>query len=422
MFNKSLWERCDINCNFEEDKFVGLKMNNDNITISFPLGYHFIKDEDKAIRRDILSLFSILQKFNSKMDSEKNKYNNKNDFLDFPILSYQFLILDYLKNGYYTEREVIYKNGKKGKINWKRTIQQNKSYVSGESIVYLDFIVKNSALNNDTILTRIHELCVYESFIKLGWLYTSALPQKPKVKFNKQVFLSVLKDALSQTFNDDKKMLLTAMINIINNTTEGSVFSKHFSFGTSKFEYIWESMIDYVFGEANKEIYFPKAHWELISEGIPFTSSSLKPDTIIKLDNNIYIIDAKYYKFGITENRRHLPASYSIQKQITYGEFLDSQKSIKQTKRKQPYDNIYNAFIIPFNKRIKDDEDFKFVGMATAGWKDDTKPYEYVLAILLDTKHIMSSRYRQDFKEIEKLTTLIEESYEECIRRKKLEN
>lgn len=48
MLNKSLWERCHINCNFEEDKFVGLKMNNDNITVSFPLGYHFTKEIGRA--------------------------------------------------------------------------------------------------------------------------------------------------------------------------------------------------------------------------------------------------------------------------------------------------------------------------------------------------------------------------------------
>ncbi|MFZ7133216.1 MAG: LlaJI family restriction endonuclease [Eubacteriales bacterium] len=412
MENKSLWDRCHINSNFEEDKFVGLKMDNDNITVSFPLGYHCAKAEDKVIRREILSLFSILQKFNSKKDSEKSNYSDDNVYLDFPILSYQFLIMDFLKNGYYTEKEKVYKNATRGKISWKRTIQKNKPYISGTDMIYLDFIIKKNNINSDTILTRIHEYCVYESFLKLGWLYTSVLPRKPRIKLNKRGFISVLKDALNQTFDNDKKQRFIAMINIINNVSEGSTNIKSFSYGTSKFEYTWEKMIDYVFGETNKEIYFPKAQWKLVYEDKTYPSSSLEPDTIIKLDNRIYILDAKYYKFGVTGNYGHLPASSSIQKQITYGEFLDNEKSIKQTKRKQPYDCIYNAFIIPFNKSKRNDENFKFIGVATADWKDDSKTYEYVLAILLDTKHIMASCYRQNFREIEELTTLIENSYE----------
>lgn len=89
-------------------------------------------------------------------------------------------------------------------------------------MVYLDFIVKTNKINNNNLIFKIHEYCVRESFEKLGWLYLSndILPKKPTIKFNKKIFLSVLNDALNNTFNDNKQLLFTSMINIINNKDE----------------------------------------------------------------------------------------------------------------------------------------------------------------------------------------------------------
>ena len=74
-----------------------------------------------------------------------------------------------------------------------------------------------------------------------------------------------------------------------------------------------------VFGESNKDIYFPHAKWHIINRE-KTESSALEPDTVMKLNGKFYILDAKYYKFGITGLPMHLPATSSIQKQITYGD------------------------------------------------------------------------------------------------------
>lgn len=408
--NKSLvWKKCHIISNVEEDRFVGLKMDHNDIKIFFPLGYHFEKLDDAVIRREILSLFSILQKFCKQKNSEKASYDNQNQNLNFPIFSYQYLIMNYLKNGYYIEKEITYENTTTGKVNWKKTIQKNKAYIANNSAVYLNFMVRKNTANTNALLVQIHKFCVYESFLKLGWLYTEYEPLKPNIIFNKSLFLNILKTTLHQTFNDEKKKLLCSMINIINHVKESSVDAKQFSFGTSSFEYAWENMIDYVFGVDDKKKYFPKTEWRLLHPIKTVPSSLLKPDTIIKIDNKIYIIDAKYYKYGITRNEDHLPASSSIQKQITYGEYLENKKSEKKTNRNTPYDNIYNAFIMPFKSENK--LKYEFFGIATADWKNDINSHEKVLGILLDTKHLMNSVYKQNSKEIEKLTKLIEKAY-----------
>lgn len=62
-------------------------------------------------------------------------------------------------------------------------------------------------------------------------------------------------------------------------------------------------------------------------------------------NNNIYVLDAKYYKYGATKNRFDLPESASINKQITYGEYIDAQADLKN-----PDSVIYNAFLMPFDK------------------------------------------------------------------------
>ena len=77
---------------------------------------------------------------------------------------------------------------------------------------------------------------------------------------------------------------------------------------------------------------------------IPISSSNFRPDTILEKDNNIFIIDSNYYKFGFTGNgKEDLHNTSSIQKQIAYGSFVKN--SFKDGNK-----NIYNAFIIPLKK------------------------------------------------------------------------
>lgn len=410
MNKKSLWERCEISSNKDEDSFVGIRVKDNDIRITFPMGYNLVESDDKVIRKEILSLLSILKKFNKKKNSEESFERSQQSVLEFPIISYQHLILDYFSNGYYSEKEVDYSSANKGKINWKRTIQKKKPFLADDNAVYLDFIVKKNIINTNTILTRIHEYCVYESFIKLGWLYTDILPMQPLIKFNKKMFVAVLNEAIAQTFNDNKKQLFIAMRNVVNSVNEGDTLSKECSYGTRSFEYVWERMIDYVFGESNKEVYFPKARWTLVGKTESIESSSLQPDTIIRTDDKIYIIDAKYYKYGMTGNPLNLPASSSIQKQITYGEYLTSSKFKEVYGQIFSQDKIYNAFVMPFNKDKKKEDEYKLVGIANADWKHSDKQYENVVGLLLDTKHLMDSCYRQNGVEINKLSISIEKA------------
>jgi len=394
---------CSV-CNFADDGFIGIGFQDGIPRVSFPRGYK-LSESDEDIRKDILGLITVLQRFSNQREGD-NRIGKGEDQTAFPILSYQYVIKDFIAHGYYTEHEVEHRLSDHGKINWKRTIQQVQPQIDNDNVVYLNFITKRS-INKATILTRIHEFCVYESFSKLGWLYISSdfLPKRPSLRFNKKMFLATLNDALKNTFNSEKKLLFTSMIEIVNNANENANLDK-FQFGVKRFEYVWEGLIDYVFGESNKELFFPHAKWHIL-RGNKTESSALEPDTIMKYEDKFFILDAKYYKFGITGLSAHLPATSSIQKQITYGEHIASKKYAQKN-------DIYNAFVMPFES--PDAEPLRFVSVGTADWlnySSDTENYKYVLGILLDTKHIMKTFSRHNGKEILRMSQLILDSIQE---------
>lgn len=388
----------------QSDNFVGLKFINGEPIVIFPRGYRLSEDE-KQVRKDIVRLLATLNRFSGRCEGEKT-FNSIGEMnLSMPIQSYQYIIYDFLTHGYYTEKEVDYHINNKGKVNWKRTIQKITPQINNNNIVYLNFVTRKNKIKDNNIITKIHEYCVYESFTRFGWLFLSndILPKKPSIKLNKKAFLIILKEALGNTFNDNKKMLFQSMINIISYVDENTNDKLNDSFGVNQFEYIWENMIDHIFGEENKEIYFPHANWHILQDkGYKKESSPLEPDTIIKFNNKYYIIDAKYYKYGITRNPMHLPTTSSIEKQIVYGEYIQQKFDIGDEK-------IYNAFILPFDSK-GNNYPYEFVSVGTGNWNNHNRNYDFVLAILLDTRYIINTYSKHNVSEIERLTNLIEES------------
>lgn len=397
--------------------FVGLKFVDGLPTVIFPRGYELANDE-KQIRKDIIKLIATIQKFSGHYEGESIKNKIGENDLSMPITSYQYVIYDFIAHGYYTEKEVHYVENAHGKINWKRTIQKVQPQTNNSNVVYLKFITKTNQINDNNLITKIHEYCVHESFDKIGWLFfeKDAKPKKPTIKFNKRMFLSVLKEELGNTFNDSKRQLFQAMINIVNNANETTDKKINAVFGVNRFEYVWEHMFDHVFGEDSKDIYFPHAKWHIVTEkGYNVESSALEPDTIMLNDGSCYILDAKYYKYGITRSANHLPSSSSIEKQIVYGEYIDENDMFEFDDK-----HIYNAFIMPFNARQwKCEEPYKFVSVGTADWKpaESDKNYDYVLGILMDTRYIIDTYTKHNSSEIVKLANLIDESLDNYLKR-----
>ena len=404
MQQASLFDRCKVNTNWDEDIFVGLKCDGDDISIHFPLGFD-ISHEEKELRSDILLLLDTIRSTTSRKESEYVQGIKSYEQVSFPVQAYLEVIFDFYKRGYYKEIEVLYNVAKRGKINWNRTIKTQKAYIQDGNAYYLDFVTKNNSLQHDQMITIIHEYCVYESFDKMGWLFTNSMPQKPRIKFNYRMFKGILMDKIASTFNDNNKMLFRNLLAIIDYT--GSGFStKKFQYGTYRFEYIWESLVDKVYGISGKEEFFPKTYWNIDKNVVP--NACLEPDTIMLCNNDVYVLDAKYYKYGATKRAVDLPESTSINKQITYGEYIDEQKKFRQ----KYGDNmkVYNAFLMPFNSKsdkwMTEDKVIR-IGQAYGDWKTNLKSYEKVQGIVVDIKFLMKLSSRQNEEEIRVLADKI---------------
>ena len=177
-------------------------------------------------------------------------------------------------------------------------------------------------------------------------------------------------------------------------------------------------MVDYVFSNVTDITkYNPNAKWYLKKNGYaPKDASSLRPDTIrlepIPSDSNTdekvaYVLDAKFYRFGTTGNESDLPTTTSIQKQITYGEYVKMMKP-------GVYEEIYSAFVMPYSKktnihRDRFNKDIEFIGVARAKWIDSQgETNRNIAGILLDTKFLINNWVRKNQDNINDIIDVIE--------------
>ena len=398
-----LKERCFINTNLQDDKFVGLKIEGQDYKVHFPLGFS-LSDNEEDIREDILLLFNTLSENTDKIESDNplDIANVKDE--SSVLISYLYILKDYFSRGYYKEHVVEYSSSKKGKINWNRTIKNKKPCIQGSDVFYLDFITKKTTVNDNDIITLIHKYCVYRSFFVIGWIFTDFMPEIPDIEFDKEWFAGVISARLSSTFNDRNKALFQNMLKIILSEPDEGINTKDFTFGTNRFEYVWERMIDSVFGIPNKDEYFPSTAWNIAGRG-SFENAVLEPDTIMVYGKDVYVLDAKYYKFGWTKHPGDLPESSSINKQITYGEYIDETQKFREIHGEDM--KVYNAFLMPFDA-LKWDVGLKhYIGDAVSRWKSGTKEYEHIKGILLDVKYLMKISGRKNYKEIKEMAELI---------------
>jgi len=406
MPNKSIVDRCHINTNRDSDTFVGVECNGNDYTIHFPLGFEFSVDEPK-LRKEILLMLNSIARTTQKRMSSVSKSDGIPKEEGFPLQACIFLIANYMERGYYKEKDVQYRVSNQGKINWGRTIKTQKPYVQGTDAYYLKFVTRKNPVNENELITLIHEYCVYDSFQKIGWLFTSAMPAKPRIKLNKKLFSTVIKDKLQQTFNDDSRTLFVNMLALVEWLGDPDV-PLQFKYGTNRYEYVWESMIDQLYGIKGKEFYFPKTTWILPKK--KHDNAVLEPDSIMLIDgqrNKVFVLDAKYYKFGATGNPNDLPESTSINKQITYGEYIASHQKFKE---KHGDDiTIFNAFLMPFAARDAE-ETIQHIGEAVSEWKPDRRTYERIQGILIDVKFLMTAFTCRDTDELLRLADIIEKA------------
>lgn len=395
-----------------DNQFIGLRIANNEIEFHYPETYQINEGNEKELRQDIVSILRTVS-LAKTLSTDKSSYNSKHkDQYIFPIKSFLWIINDYLTYGRYENREKIFEHGIKGKINWKKTMHSNPA-ISDGNIIYTD-IISERKNHIDNLLTEIYFFCVQKAIDSIGWLYNIRFASDGKdyyKLFNEKKYINVINDELSHSFDDLKKIRLNNMKSIIQGLDDSMVNSKDVIFGVDSYDYVYERMIDSMFSRLrgeDKKKFNPNATWSLLYPNVrEVDSTNLRPDTILKDGEDLYILDAKYYRYGSTFKPSDLPETTSIQKQITYGEYVKQAKEGK-------FKNIYSAFIMPYNKynnanMDKLHENMEFIGIATAEWFDkaDKEKNRKIAGLLIDTKFLIDNWAKNSDSTVRDLVDLI---------------
>ena len=391
-----------------DDSFVGLKIKGDEIQFYYPESYHLNHNDDDFNTEDILNLLKTISIAKTQSKEKNILYNSHSSEGDFALYSYLWIIRDWLNNGFYINREKEYKINQNGRVNWKKTLNQ-QPIVSNGNIIYNNIVVEVKS-NVDNIILDIHKYCVKKSLDYIGWLFNlnsktihiNQFTEALKIKYKQ-----VLQLELDKTYDDIKRIRLTHMLNVI---TGLDVYndSQEFVYGVDSYYYIFERMIDSIFGtEKDLSKFNPKASWRLVRNNYEEkTASPLRPDTILLKEDFAYILDSKFYRFGFTADDSDLPETTSIQKQITYADYLlELQKNNRLGVNK-----IYNAFIMPYDKlnnKFKLDRNIEYIGYAKTEWKDNKEQHQFVYSFLIDLHHVV--KVWNDYNHNDDVTTLIKE-------------
>lgn len=397
-----------------DDSFIGIKIKNNRIDFYYPETYDISQQDNlSSFREDVLSILRTINIAKTLTADKAKVETNLADNNAFALLSYLWIINDYLSNGIYINREKVFKSNQRGRVNWKRTLK-NQPIISNGNVIYNNIVVETRN-NMDNLMVDIHKYCVKKSIEFIGWLFNldaARIETKPFNETIQKVYITALRQEIDKTFDDYKKLRLNHMLKVIKGL-DGNNNENEFVYGVDSYYYIFERMVDSIFGnQKNLKDFNPKANWYLVKDSFKeHPSSELRPDSILIRDDVAYILDSKYYRFGYTKEYDDLPETTSIQKQITYGDYLkrNNKASVK---------DIRNAFILPYNmndNKFNTNELIHYIGYSKAEWKDNSdNKYESIYAFLVDTKHIIThwnKNYHED--EINELITKIESAITE---------
>jgi hypothetical protein len=344
-----------------EDSFVGFKIINNKAFFYYPYFYVMPNNQQDRLteaRKILRSLF-----LTKKTSENSSLFKQKGAFTNNSFESFYFLVDHYYKYKKYENNEKKFSINTGGKVEWKKTLKK-QPFITENGYIFNE-IVYSKSKNVDNILSEAYTFAVSKSIDNIGWIF--GINNSLIIKFpRKNLYLSALSKELNNTFNDSKRRLLRHIKNAISGIGD-QMENSNFVYGVNSFEYVYESMINYIFSNVkNIQDYYPSAKWVVGSKDIK--TRNLRPDTIIENENEIIIIDSKYYGLD-NEKARRLPQSSDIQKQLTYEEFVKNYLS--KNKR------IHNLFLLPKNRISEDNINLNkeigsfisYFGYAVSNWK-----------------------------------------------------
>lgn len=352
-------------------KFVGIITLPNNIVVSLPKSYTNTKT---SIMPDIIKSFKAYKNSDRYKRNKKTSINentecelylndNLNDCSISEISIADYIIADYVTYGLYQNfySELILDGN--GDSDWQATVESIDPIMSNGYPIYTSTYNYEVFLDRNNKITEIHKWAVdysigkYAKFLdyNLDVIYGEYESYEDIASYNEILYL--IQTELNNTFESRNINLLKALNNLLEKSfgsTNGDSISLY---GTSKFDTIWEYILQTVFKDEyyddnfkdkyNRDIFKPL--WKDIN-GNPWQANPIKPDIVRQVDNNLFILDAKYYDIELNYNKdgklqlSGQPDSYDIIKQTYYKTKLEEAFSKSSDNSIQEY---INCFVFP---------------------------------------------------------------------------
>lgn len=315
----------------------GIFIEDSNVYVVFPKGLVIDLMNESSLIEHVSLMLKVFKKYDLKQNSSLQSENITSEQIEESSTVFNLLdiIEDYLLHGPLVRETTIRELNYKGRIDWRQTISKTTPLISRDTVHYLPPVVKRKVYEKESIIQRIHLRCVADSFYKFGWMYgitsTKEFFDVPALDMDPKEILRLLHAELRMTFFDRDIHVIKLMIRYFEDVSTSKTDNLHSSFVYSLyFHTIFEAMCMEVFNGINaSELNIPKPSWHMMDGSIKTTSQI--PDVLFIENDELYIIDAKYYDAQYT-----LPGWGDLVKQHFYG--FSFQKQFKQ---------IYNVFLLP---------------------------------------------------------------------------
>lgn len=281
-----------------------------------------------------------------------------------------FLLNDYADNDLYQSTTHIHEHNGAGEICWPRTINQHLPYpVGDDAYVYLNYESERNIRSNETIIRRIHAAVITEISRHLHQTmldrildlpHSEPSNESPEEIGDNDMLMQLLHREMATQFVTRKRLLLQALIRYLE-FSSASQKSILLAQGTCSFELVWEDICKKLFNDDESLHPIAPVTWafnesmdwngssaddsiagripdniddvplqwacttQTSNEENPHNSADLLPDIVTCVDDQVFIIDAKYYvpKYDVdlVKNRIRVskaPSTKDITKQYFY--------------------------------------------------------------------------------------------------------
>ena len=224
------------------------------------------------------------------------------------------LARDFIDHGVYSER-IRFPSRNSGKPQWIKTVVRETAFIDADdNVVYPQIRTTRSQDSHENLLARVQASVLREIATHHAWWIEGLAARMDELRqfaapsISRITWAQHLRLILPRLFASRAVRLATALIDYLERGSgrrEGDVY-----FGVRDFHVVWEYMLRRVLKgvQPNWNSQLPRPGYHKRDGGIDVQSRGLRMDIVLKdSDNNLCVVDAKYYDADTVENAPGIP-------------------------------------------------------------------------------------------------------------------